>query len=203
MSQVTSRPSPVPPLPECSDTELVQRARAGERAAEAALYRRFAPAILQAVTRLLGSRTEAQDVLQDTFVVGLQELKRLREAPAARSWFMQIAVRLVHRRTRRRILLRRLGFEEQSDETVLLCSQADSTVPPDVRAELALLDQALAQLAPVPRIAWMLRYVEGHSLPEVAQLCGCSLATIKRRIADADKRVRTHAQLSAFEGEDE
>jgi RNA polymerase sigma-70 factor (ECF subfamily) len=33
------------------------------------------------------------------------------------------------------------------------------------------------------RIAWTLRYVEREKLEEVARLCGCSLATAKRRIA--------------------
>ena len=39
-------------------------------------------------------------------------------------------------------------------------------------------------------VAWMLRNVEGHALQEVADACGCSLATAKRRIALAQRRVR-------------
>ena len=151
------RAAPVAPL--TSETELVHRVRAGEQAAEEALYRRLAPQILEVVTRLLGSRTEAQDVLQDTFVIGLQQIRRLREPPAVRAWFKQIAVSLVHRRIRRRQLLRRLGFEEQSgDDGGLLCVQGDAAGP-EVKAELALLDQALARLAAAARVAWMLRHV--------------------------------------------
>jgi RNA polymerase sigma-70 factor (ECF subfamily) len=38
----------------------------------------------------------------------------------------------------------------------------------------------------------MLRLVEGLELAEVAWACGCSLATVKRRIAAADVAVRAH-----------
>jgi len=38
----------------------------------------------------------------------------------------------------------------------------------------------------------MLRRVEGLPLADVANLCGCSLATAKRRITDADRRVAEH-----------
>ena len=42
------------------------------------------------------------------------------------------------------------------------------------------------------RICWMLRRVEGLELAEVAALAGCSLATAKRRISDADEIIRKH-----------
>ena len=39
------------------------------------------------------------------------------------------------------------------------------------------------------RLAWMLRYVEGMSLGEVAIECSCSLATAKRRISATEERI--------------
>ncbi len=184
-----------------SDIELVERIRAGDSAAEEALYRRLARPILDLVTGLLGSRSDAQDVLHDTFIIGLREIRRLRSPGAARAWFMQIAVSLVHRRLRRRRLMRWLGLSEQTEESedAPLESLVDAAAPPDARAELALLDRIVTQLAPAQRVAWTLRYVEGHSLPEVAGLCGCSLATAKRRILAADTRIRQHVE---FQGEE-
>jgi RNA polymerase sigma-70 factor (ECF subfamily) len=64
-----------------------------------------------------------------------------------------------------------------------------------MRAELALLDRMLARLPTKERMAWMLRYVEGCELPEVARMCGCSLATAKRRIAAAHERVAAHVDV--------
>jgi RNA polymerase sigma-70 factor (ECF subfamily) len=50
--------------------------------------------------------------------------------------------------------------------------------------------RALDRLGTAERLAWTLRHVEGERLDAVAQLCGCSLATAKRRIAAANAHVR-------------
>jgi len=41
----------------------------------------------------------------------------------------------------------------------------------------------------------MLRYIEGLLLEEVAEKCDCSLATVKRRIADAQRIVARHVHV--------
>jgi RNA polymerase sigma-70 factor (ECF subfamily) len=37
------------------------------------------------------------------------------------------------------------------------------------------------------RLAWLLRHVEGERLQDIALACGCSLATVKRRVASAQE----------------
>src|SRR4051812_11878488 len=88
-----------------TDAQLVARIREGDRAAEEALYRRHAQAVAVTATRLLRSHHDAQDVLQDTFIIALGEIEGLRDPAAVRAWLLQIAVRQVHRRFRRRRLL--------------------------------------------------------------------------------------------------
>ncbi|WP_157068998.1 RNA polymerase sigma factor [Sandaracinus amylolyticus] len=181
-----------------SDRELVQRARGGDRWAEDALVRRHFADVAATVARLLGDRLDAEDVVQDTIEATLAELPHLRDPDAVRSWMMQIAVRKVHRRFRRRTLLRALGLASGEPEGGL-ASLASDACSPDQRAELALLDRALAKLAAADRIAWSLRYVEDMPLEDVARSCGCSLATVKRRIARADEHVRAHVSFEPEE----
>ena len=66
---------------------------------------------------------------------------------------------------------------------------------PDQRAELALFDDLLRSMRADLRIAWMLRRVEGFELTEIAATCGCSLATIKRKIAQADAIIEQHTDV--------
>jgi RNA polymerase sigma-70 factor, ECF subfamily len=188
-----------PPLDEGADSgssrvdaALVSRARTGDRAAEEQLYRAHAPGVLRLAARLLRSRDEAMDVLQDSFVAAFEELTDLRDDTAFRAWVQRIAVRLVHRRFRRRKLLALLGLGSTEAE-VSLDTLADEAASPEARMELLWLDRALAHAPPAERIAWLLRHVEGLALDEVATACGCSLATVKRRIAAADARVEAHA----------
>ncbi len=176
---------------EPEDSALVARALAGESGADEALFRRHAPAVLSTALRLLRNRAEAEDVVQETFIVALTSLRRLRDPAAVGGWLIQIAVRRAHRRFRRQRMLRVLGFATPPDDVRLEDLARPGTAPVE-RAELALVDRALDGLASEDRVAWILRHVEGHLLAEVAQLTGCSLATAKRRLARAEAVVRAH-----------
>lgn len=185
---------------EIADEALVERARSGDRWAEEALYRRHVQAVTAAATRLLRCQTEAQDVVQDTFVSAFREIKQLREPSAFRAWLMQIAVRQVHRRFRRRKLQNLLGMQPVVEDVTLSCRAVDST-DPELMTELRLMDRVLNEIAASERICWMLRYVEGYSLAEVAQIAECSLATAKRKIARASNRMKDHIRLPELDHE--
>ena len=79
----------------------------------------------------------------------------------------------------------------------LLDSALEVTVaaPPDavVVEGVRHLYLALDRLDADSRLAFVLRHVEGHDLLEVANACGCSLATVKRRLARAEKRFQAIA----------
>jgi RNA polymerase sigma-70 factor (ECF subfamily) len=155
------------------------------------LYRRHAAGLLAMAARLLANRGDAEEVVQDTFVTAFEQLPALREPAAVRGWLGQIAVSLVRRRFRRRKLARLVGLDRGADDATLE-SLADAGASVDQRAELGLLDRVMQGMKGQLRIAWMLRHVEGLELTEVASMCGCSLATAKRRIAEAEAIVGRH-----------
>jgi RNA polymerase sigma-70 factor (ECF subfamily) len=177
-----------------ADAELVRRIGQGDRWAEEAFYRRYVALVHGTVRRLLGRAGEAEDVVQETFATAFEIFPQLRTPESARQWLMQIAVRKVHRRFRRRRLLRTLGLDRSVDDAPL-----EQMAPPDssakARLDLTMLNEALSNLGTAERIAWMLRHVEGHSLDEVATQCGCSLATAKRRIFAAHTHVCRYVAL--------
>jgi RNA polymerase sigma-70 factor (ECF subfamily) len=179
--------------PSVPDAELVRRARSGDAWAEEAIYRRYVTLILGTSRRLLADNGDAEDVAQETFASAFAAWSQLREPERLRHWLLQIAVSKVHRRFRRRKLLRALGFEDGASDATL-DALAHPECPQEVRMELALLSKALDKLSVNERIAWMLRHVEGLSLEEVAQECDCSLAAAKRRIASAADRIERFAK---------
>lgn len=170
------------------DADLVLRAKSGDRSAEDQLYRRYAGTVMGLVVRLLGSRQDAEDVVHDAFVTAFEKLPGLREPAAFRGWLTTIAVTRVRRVIRRRRLQRALGLLPGREDAALE-HLAATTASPQIRAELAVVDRVLQQLPANERIAWMLRIVEGHRLEDVARLAGCSLATAKRRIAAAQRKM--------------
>jgi RNA polymerase sigma-70 factor (ECF subfamily) len=189
-----AEPRRLEPAVPVSNAELATRIRRGDQWAEEAFYRRHVGLVRSTVRRLLARNADAEDLVQDTFVTAFEIWDQLRDPEHARQWLLTIAIRKVHRRFRRRRLLRLLGLDQTTDDATL-----ESLARPDssgeARAELSLLDRALRQLPTAERVAWMLRHVEGLKLEEVAALCECSLATAKRRITLAGARVSEHLRL--------
>jgi RNA polymerase sigma-70 factor, ECF subfamily len=191
-----AKPAPVSELgiAEPSDQDLVARAQRGDPWAEEALFRRHVTKVGQVAVRLLGRTPEADDVIQDAFVIALEQLPKLRDGAAFRAWLLRIVVHQAHRRYRKRRMLNRLGFVSNEDADTL-SSQLRDDAQPEMHLELKKLDAVLARLGTKERFAWVLRNVEGYQLEEVADACECSLATAKRWIAKADERVRKHVRI--------
>lgn len=200
MALQMTRPIPLRPADDHPDADLVRRAVDGDRWSREVLYRRHASSLLGMTIRLLGNRGEAEEIVQDTFVTGFEQLATLREPAALRAWLGQIAVSLVRRRIRKAKLLRMLGLDRGADDATL-GALASPDIRPDQRADLAFVDRLLQGMRSEIRIAWTLRRVEGLELSEVASLAGCSLATAKRRIAEAEAIIRKHVDLDAPEAD--
>ncbi len=181
---------------EPSDAELVARAQQGDSWAEEALFRRHVGRVAQLAQRLVGAGAEADDVVQDSFLIALEQLPKLREHTAFRAWLLRIVVHQAHRRFRKRRMLARLGFIS-GEELDVLSNQTRPDLDPESRIELRRLDAALLRLSIHERTAWVLRYVEGYQLDEVASACDCSLATAKRWLKKADTWVRSRVRLEA------
>lgn len=172
--------------PEVSDAQLVERIKRGERLAEELLYRRHGPALLDVAMRLLRRKSEAEDALQDAFVLALERIEQLRDGAAARAWLSQIVVNRARMQLRRRAMLRALGLD-RGDDDVTLATQAAAQLGPEERAELARLDRWIETMPAEQRVAWTLRHIEGWALEDISDACHCSLATTKRRVAAAEE----------------
>lgn len=183
------------------DAELVQKAKEGDRRSQGILYRRYAPQLARRAARLLGANNEAEDVLQDAFVEAFRDLHQLQDPDRFSHWLMRIATHQIHRRFRKRALLRRLGIH--SYEECNLESLVDPGASPELRAQCAQLDKVLSSLPPGLRLAWTLRYVEGCQLEEIAACVEASLATVKRRIQRAQQRVQEHFSFALFDGDED
>jgi RNA polymerase sigma-70 factor (ECF subfamily) len=179
-----------------SDAQLVARALDGESWACEAIYRRYVNIVAATVRRMLRHRADTEDVVQDTFIIAFDQLAQLDDVAALRVWLVRIGVSRVHRVFRRRRVIAWLTGDEAATS---LAEQAAPGLGPAERTELALLDRALATVAPARRTPWILRHVEGYAVGEIATICDCSPATVKRRIAEIDAKVRRHMQREGVE----
>ena len=83
------------------DADLVHAHLAGDRAALAAIYDRYAASLYDTAAALLRDPHEAADAVQDTFVAASQHLGQLRDPTRLRAWLFAIVRHEVERRGRR------------------------------------------------------------------------------------------------------
>jgi RNA polymerase sigma-70 factor (ECF subfamily) len=142
---------------------------------------RYAPYVGRVALRILGPGHDVEDVVQDVFVEALPRMHQVRDPDAMRGWLAVITRRLLSRRLQRAHLARRFG---------LLADDAPVVYPhPEHADAIKRIYTVLNTVAPRQRIAWVLRYMEGEKLEDVATVCGCSLAAAKRRIAAVQARI--------------
>jgi RNA polymerase sigma-70 factor (ECF subfamily) len=148
---------------------------------EAQLFKRFAPYVARIGLRLLGRESDVDDLIQEVFLAAFKQRDQLRDPNAAKNWLATIAVRTARRQLRRRRLRQFVGLDHGGPALEL----PDPQISPEKRALLSRVYQILDSMGVERRLAWTLRFVEGEKLEVVAERCGCSLATVKRRIASA------------------
>lgn len=137
--------------------------------------------------RLLGRSEDIEDFLQDVFLEAANGLHRVRDPAAVRGWLATLAVRTARRTIRKRVLRRRLFGESEESPAPRISHEAT----PQERYLLLRCYKILDTLSANQRLAWTLRYLEDETLPEVARMCECSLATAKRWIKKANERIQT------------
>jgi len=167
-----------------TDAALVVSSRAGEDWAREALFRRHARAVGGLAFRLTGRDADVDDLVQESFMIAFERLDKLDNPQAFSAWLFGIVVRRAHKLLRRRRLLTRLGFR---DDELDLEWVAGSNAPPDVVTELKEIYGRIEQLPATLRIPLVLRRVEGLQLADIAEMTGASIATVKRRIAQAEE----------------
>ncbi|HEV7889541.1 MAG TPA: sigma-70 family RNA polymerase sigma factor [Pyrinomonadaceae bacterium] len=178
------------PQTDAEDAEMLRAVARGDESAFARIYDRYSPILLGLMLRILRSRAEAEDVLQEVF---LQVWQRAHSFDAARgrafTWLVTLA------RSRAIDRLRSVGSRERAAQ------RSAEDAPPEsepaewadaaaVRAERAdAVREALAELPDEQRQVLVLAYLEGMSQSEIAAAKNQPLGTVKTRTRSALRKL--------------
>lgn len=171
-----------------SDVELLNSIARGDEQALASLYDRYNLILFSLILRILHSREEAEDVLQEVF---LQVWNRASDFDQTRgrpfTWLVTLA------RSRAIDRLRSLGSRdraalEAARETTDEVQDATDDV---IRSEEGeIVRRALAELPEEQRRALLLAYFEGLTQSEIAARLGSPLGTVKTRMRSGMIKLR-------------
>ncbi len=160
------------------DESLVAALKAGDSASLDALMESYGTRLLRSATLLCGNETEAQDLVQDTFVEAVRSVHRFRGGSRLYTWLHSILLNLTrhHRRDNRRLVYdNELAAQE-------VAAPEERPEAQDLEAASAALARALRQLSESHREVLVLRYYEHMKIPEMATHLGVSAGTVKSRL---------------------
>jgi RNA polymerase sigma-70 factor (ECF subfamily) len=173
-----------------TEAALVARAQMGDMDAFEELVMTYADRLFAVLLRMLGDRSEAEDVAQEVMLRAWRGIGGFRGNSSFFTWLYRIAINEANRslqKTARRPLTVPV-------ETGTRQIPADGREEPSRQAEQrelrAVLAGALAGLPPDYRAALVLRDIEGLSTREAADIAGVGQAAFKSRLHQARLRVR-------------
>jgi RNA polymerase sigma-70 factor (ECF subfamily) len=172
-------------------TQLVERARNGDRVAYGELVQHFQPTVYALALTRLRNPAEAQDLVQEVFVHAMTKLVQLRDPHCFAGWLRQITERMAINRLTRRGPVR--GAEPELLENVQSAgtSPLEDLVRSEQRAELWA---GLERLKPVDRATLVAFYIRGRSLKQMSREFETPVGTIKRRLHVARNRLKEHLE---------
>lgn len=171
-----------------TDEQLAIRARDGDAQAFNRLMQRHAPRLVQFLGRQVGSRADAEDVAQNTFIAIHRNLARYDPSRSFVTWMFFIARNKARDHHRRRAVMNWIGLEDR--EALLPAETPDPEQVTGDKAELARAGAVLKTLPEGLRTPLLLSAVEGLSLAEIGAVMGISSKAAEVRVYRARKRLK-------------
>jgi len=166
-------------MPPESERALIRRCQDGDLSAYEALYRRYEQPMLSLAYRMLGSREEAEDALQDSFLNLYRYIGKYRFGAAFSTWFYRIVANVCHDRLRKR---KRAG-QVPLDSAPEPGAEDDS----EIRVHL---ERAIHDLPHRMKACFVLHVQEGFKIREIAEMLGTREGTVKVHVFRAKARLR-------------
>lgn len=186
-------PSMAPSSPD--DSELMRRAKRGDRKAFGLLVRAHHKRIYRVALHMLRDAVEAEDVAQDTFVRAYAALRRFDGRSQPYTWFYRIAVNLSLNRLRSRKRRRHVAPEDDPRLENILLDTHPSAAPErwsTNRQMATALCAAVDDLSETLRTTLILVVIDGLSHGDAANVLGCPEGTVAWRVHEARKKIRSY-----------
>jgi RNA polymerase sigma-70 factor (ECF subfamily) len=176
------------------DELLVERAKAGDRAAFDLLVEKYQRRLMRLVARLVHDQAEAEDIVQETFIKAYRALRHFRGDAAFYTWLYRIGIN-----TAKNVLMsphrkHTQAVERQAEEEGAgLAEQLPDIATPEAmfasKQLAATVNLAMDALPLELRTAIVLRELEGMSYEEISAVMACPIGTVRSRIFRAREAI--------------
>lgn len=178
-----------------NEKELVDRAKQGDQQAFAELVNTYSDRIYNLALRILRKREDAEDVLQETFIIVLEKLHTFDGRSGFFTWIYRIATNasLMKLRKKKPIFTElpdNPDFHESIENKVFIDWSQDPSLTVQNKEIKGLLDKAISELSDIYRTVFILRDIEQLSIRETSKILNITEENVKIRLRRARQYLR-------------
>jgi len=165
---------------------LIVQAKQGNRKAQYQLYNQYCKAMYNICVRMLNSKLDAEDVLQDAFINAFKNLPKFRGESTFGAWLKRIVVNHCINFLRKK----RLNFTSLDDKAYFLADTSTTENTTVSKYDMTQIRQAIQLLPDGYRVVFTLYLIEGYDHKEIAQILRVAESTSKSQYNRAKTRLR-------------
>lgn len=181
-----------------TDNELIENIRAGDRGDFRVLVERYSADAITLAARMLGNRSDAEEVVQDAFVRAYKGLTGFRRDARFSTWFYRIVYNLCLTVRERRKTRSHLSLSTAVVTMEAVALQGDAALRPDRLLEhdelQRVVEEGINEIPVTYRDVFLLFFSQAMSYEEIAELMVLPLNTVKSRLFRARAMLREHVK---------
>jgi RNA polymerase sigma factor (sigma-70 family) len=174
--------------------DIIERSKKGNRQAQYQLYKMYARAMFNICYRMMNDRSDAEDMLQESFSEAFRRLDTFRHESTFGAWLKMIVInRCINEIKRKKAQLEFFDdmspFEEEAD----LTDGQESGLSPDK------IRKAMEELPKGSRMIFSLYLLEGYDHQEISQILNISESNSKTQYMRAKQRIKELLKTQLYE----
>lgn len=171
--------SPITSKVTISESELVVKLKAGDKASLEYLYDHYSPALYGVISRIIRNDDVAEEVLQDVFLKIWSRISNYDPGKGRLfTWMLNVARNLAIDRTRSR----EISYAKKTDDLANFVSMVEAKGGSELSVDSIGLTEVLARLSDDQRFVVTYLYLKGYTQSELSEEFDIPLGTVKTRL---------------------
>lgn len=168
--------------------ELIEQCKSGNQLAQLEIYNRYYKAMYNASYRIVKNSFDAEDIMQDSFLMAFSKLDSLTDNKVFGPWLKRIVINNSIYRFNKKIKKNETSIVNVSFKIEAYAVENKSIEPTKIKAKQIL--DTLKTLKDNYRIVLTLNLIEGYDYEEISQIMNISYANCRTTISRAKENLR-------------
>jgi RNA polymerase sigma-70 factor (ECF subfamily) len=169
------------------EAQLIQRCKDGDLHAFETLFKDYGDKVFGLCLRMCGNRQEAEDLVQEVFIIIIRKIKAFRGESKFSTWLYRITVNFCIS------YLRKQSRKKETNENFDVVASL-KTAPTQDLVHRESLKKAIAQLPDGYRASVILHDIQGYNHREIANMLGITVGSSKSQLFKARRKLREYVR---------